>query len=126
MAFPGRHPCFYQAVVALVAALILASCNFIWEEPELGLAVTATNETGKDPPPPTVVEDERARHLDLAHRQLPEVAGGAIGRGVGVGITRVQRSKKSWTSAGPRRSQVAWRAAGSAAGEAIGQLSTKR
>ena len=31
------------------------------------------------PCPPRVVEDERARDLDLAHRQLPPVAAGAVG-----------------------------------------------
>ena len=63
------------------------------------------------------------RDLDLAHGQLPEVAGRLVGVGERVGITAVQRSKKPWTSAGPKRSQIAWRATGSrTGGEAVGQL----
>ena len=61
-----------------------------------------------------VVEHERARHLDLPHRELPPVAGGAVLGVSGVGMTAIQRSKNACTSAGPNRSQIAWSRSGSA------------
>ena len=54
-----------------------------------------------------VVEHQRAGHLDLAHRQLPPVAGGAIIAVSGVGIWVIQRSKNACTCSGPKVSQIA-------------------
>ena len=50
----------------------------------------------EEPPGPAgVVEHERARDLDLAHRQLPEVPGGAVGLG--------ERGRDDRRSSGRRR-----------------------
>ncbi len=66
------------------------------------------------PGPAGVVEDQGAAHLHLAHGQLPPVAGGAVRSGEGVGMAVTQRSKNPATSAGPKRSQMACSASGSA------------